>query len=76
MVRHGKVESGVLHGDLILVGQGDLAFGGRTGPDGAASLSTTITPMPAAIRGAAWWRLTRWRDSTTWRGRGVGDHPD
>jgi serine-type D-Ala-D-Ala carboxypeptidase/endopeptidase (penicillin-binding protein 4) len=35
VVRRGKVEDGVLKGDLILVGQGDLCLGGRTGPDGA-----------------------------------------
>jgi D-alanyl-D-alanine carboxypeptidase/D-alanyl-D-alanine-endopeptidase (penicillin-binding protein 4) len=35
VVRRGKVDdAGVLHGDLILVGQGDLSLGGRTGPDG------------------------------------------
>ena len=26
--------SGTLHGDLILIAQGDLSMGGRTGPDG------------------------------------------
>jgi len=35
VVRRGKVdEKGTLHGDLILVGHGDLSLGGRTGPDG------------------------------------------
>jgi D-alanyl-D-alanine carboxypeptidase/D-alanyl-D-alanine-endopeptidase (penicillin-binding protein 4) len=35
LYRHGNVDpKGVLHGDLILVAQGDLAMGGRTGPDG------------------------------------------
>lgn len=34
--RRGEVmESGVLKGDLILVASGDLALGGRTGPDGS-----------------------------------------
>jgi D-alanyl-D-alanine carboxypeptidase/D-alanyl-D-alanine-endopeptidase (penicillin-binding protein 4) len=33
--RRGEVEGkGVLRGDLILVAQGDLSLGGRTGPDG------------------------------------------
>jgi len=36
VVRRGKVdEGGTLLGDLILVAQGDLCLGGRTGPDGA-----------------------------------------
>jgi serine-type D-Ala-D-Ala carboxypeptidase/endopeptidase (penicillin-binding protein 4) len=35
VVRHGKLEEdGTLRGDLILVAQGDLALGGRTGSDG------------------------------------------
>lgn len=35
VVRKGEVDAkGVLHGDLILVAQGDLSLGGRTGPDG------------------------------------------
>ena len=35
VVRKGEVDKeGVLKGDLILVAQGDLSFGGRTGPDG------------------------------------------
>jgi serine-type D-Ala-D-Ala carboxypeptidase/endopeptidase (penicillin-binding protein 4) len=36
LVRHGEVDvKGTLHGDVILVAQGDLCLGGRTGPDGA-----------------------------------------
>jgi D-alanyl-D-alanine carboxypeptidase/D-alanyl-D-alanine-endopeptidase (penicillin-binding protein 4) len=35
VMRRGKVDDeGTLHGDLILVGRGDLCLGGRTGPDG------------------------------------------
>jgi serine-type D-Ala-D-Ala carboxypeptidase/endopeptidase (penicillin-binding protein 4) len=35
VVRRGEVDpQGSLHGDLILIAQGDLAMGGRTGPDG------------------------------------------
>ncbi|MDR3619395.1 MAG: D-alanyl-D-alanine carboxypeptidase/D-alanyl-D-alanine-endopeptidase [Paludisphaera borealis] len=35
VVRRGEVDAqGSLHGDLILIAQGDLAMGGRTGPDG------------------------------------------
>ncbi len=35
LVRRGQIdEKGTLHGDLILVAQGDLCMGGRTGPDG------------------------------------------
>jgi D-alanyl-D-alanine carboxypeptidase/D-alanyl-D-alanine-endopeptidase (penicillin-binding protein 4) len=35
VVRHGEIDSeGVLHGDLILIAQGDVCMGGRTGPDG------------------------------------------
>ncbi len=36
LVRRGEVNvKGTLHGDLILVAQGDLCLGGRTGPDGS-----------------------------------------
>jgi len=35
VVRRGEVKDGTLHGDLILVAQGDLSLGGRTGPDGS-----------------------------------------
>jgi D-alanyl-D-alanine carboxypeptidase/D-alanyl-D-alanine-endopeptidase (penicillin-binding protein 4) len=35
VVRRGEVDAkGSLHGDLILIAQGDLSMGGRTGPDG------------------------------------------
>ena len=35
LVRRGEIDvKGTLHGDVILVAQGDLCFGGRTGPDG------------------------------------------
>jgi D-alanyl-D-alanine carboxypeptidase/D-alanyl-D-alanine-endopeptidase (penicillin-binding protein 4) len=35
VVRRGEIDGGgTLHGDLILVAQGDLSMGGRTGPDG------------------------------------------
>ena len=36
LVRRGEVDiKGTLHGDVILVAQGDLAMGGRTGPEGS-----------------------------------------
>jgi D-alanyl-D-alanine carboxypeptidase/D-alanyl-D-alanine-endopeptidase (penicillin-binding protein 4) len=36
LVRRGEVDlKGTLHGDLILIAQGDLCMGGRTGPEGA-----------------------------------------
>jgi serine-type D-Ala-D-Ala carboxypeptidase/endopeptidase (penicillin-binding protein 4) len=36
LVRRGDVDvKGTLHGDVILVAQGDLAMGGRTGPEGS-----------------------------------------
>ena len=39
VVRRGSVESnGTLIGDLILVAQGDLCLGGRTGPEGTVVL--------------------------------------
>jgi D-alanyl-D-alanine carboxypeptidase/D-alanyl-D-alanine-endopeptidase (penicillin-binding protein 4) len=35
VVRRGEIDAkGALHGDLILIAQGDLSMGGRTGPDG------------------------------------------
>ena len=35
LVRRGEIDvKGTLHGDVILVAQGDLAMGGRTGPEG------------------------------------------
>jgi D-alanyl-D-alanine carboxypeptidase/D-alanyl-D-alanine-endopeptidase (penicillin-binding protein 4) len=35
LCRHGEIDAkGTLHGDLILIAQGDLAMGGRTGQDG------------------------------------------
>lgn len=37
--RTGPVESGVLHGNLILVASGDLTMGGRTNPDGTIAVS-------------------------------------
>jgi D-alanyl-D-alanine carboxypeptidase/D-alanyl-D-alanine-endopeptidase (penicillin-binding protein 4) len=57
LVRRGEVDpKGTLHGDLILVAQGDLCLGGRTGPDGklvfvdddhtyaGGNLSSQVTP--------------------------------
>jgi len=57
LVRRGEIDSkGVLRGDLILLAQGDLCMGGRTGPDGtllfrdddhtyaAGNLDSQITP--------------------------------
>jgi D-alanyl-D-alanine carboxypeptidase/D-alanyl-D-alanine-endopeptidase (penicillin-binding protein 4) len=57
LVRRGEVSpQGVLHGDLILLAQGDLCMGGRTGPDGtllfsdddhtyaAGNLTSQVTP--------------------------------
>ena len=36
VVRRGEIDAqGTLHGDLILIAQGDPSMGGRTGPDGA-----------------------------------------
>ncbi len=35
VVRRGEVKDGTLQGDLILIAQGDLSLGGRTGPDGS-----------------------------------------
>lgn len=35
VVRAGKVRSGTLRGDLILIAKGDVLMGGQTGPDGA-----------------------------------------
>jgi D-alanyl-D-alanine carboxypeptidase/D-alanyl-D-alanine-endopeptidase (penicillin-binding protein 4) len=37
----GKVEAKQLHGDLILVANGDLTFGGRTLPDGTLAFTNT-----------------------------------
>jgi D-alanyl-D-alanine carboxypeptidase len=38
--RQGVIsDSGVLHGDLILVASGDLTMGGRTNPDGTVAIS-------------------------------------
>ena len=34
LVRRGESTQGTLHGDVILIAQGDLAMGGRTGPEG------------------------------------------
>lgn len=34
VVHTGRVEGGVLKGDLVLIGKGDLTMGGQTGPDG------------------------------------------
>jgi D-alanyl-D-alanine carboxypeptidase/D-alanyl-D-alanine-endopeptidase (penicillin-binding protein 4) len=39
--RRGLVESGWLHGDLILVAQGDLTLGGRTLPNGHLAFRDT-----------------------------------
>jgi len=36
VVRRGEIDArGTLHGDLVLIAQGDLSMGGRTGADGA-----------------------------------------
>jgi D-alanyl-D-alanine carboxypeptidase/D-alanyl-D-alanine-endopeptidase (penicillin-binding protein 4) len=34
VVHTGRVRRGVLEGDLVLIGKGDLTMGGQTGPDG------------------------------------------
>lgn len=39
--RRGKVEDGVLKGDLVLVASGDLTLGGRTTEDGAIAFTNT-----------------------------------
>lgn len=48
----GGVANGVLQGDLILVGQGDLTMGGRTRPDGTVSITdldhNDANPLPGA----------------------------
>jgi D-alanyl-D-alanine carboxypeptidase/D-alanyl-D-alanine-endopeptidase (penicillin-binding protein 4) len=34
VVHTGRIQGGVLKGDLVLIGKGDLTMGGQTGPDG------------------------------------------
>lgn len=37
--RFGRVNGGVLHGNLVIVASGDLTMGGRTNPDGSIAVS-------------------------------------
>ena len=66
LVRHGEVDvKGTLHGDLILVAQGDLCLGGRTGPDGSLVFKDEDHTYPGAIFGARSWRRIPSRDWST-----------
>jgi len=48
LVRRGEVDlKGTLHGDVILIAQGDLCMGGRTGPDGTLVFNVPLdAPKP------------------------------
>ena len=50
--RSGEVTEGVLTGDLVLVGNGDFTFGGRTRPDGTVDFTdldhNDANPLPGA----------------------------
>lgn len=37
--RTGRINAGVLHGNLVIVAAGDLTMGGRTNPDGSIAVS-------------------------------------
>lgn len=50
--RTGEITGGVLTGDLILVGQGDLTMGGRTKPDGTVDFTDLDHNDANAIPGA------------------------
>ena len=51
IVRRGEIDNqGTLHGDLVLIAQGDPAMGGRAAPTGHFSSRMMITPTRSAIR--------------------------
>jgi D-alanyl-D-alanine carboxypeptidase/D-alanyl-D-alanine-endopeptidase (penicillin-binding protein 4) len=49
--RRGDLTDGRLHGDLILVAQGDLTLGGRTGPDGKVAFRDADHTYSAWLNG-------------------------
>jgi len=70
LYRRGDVDAGgTLHGDLILLAQGDLAMGGRTGPEESLYSRTMTTPTPMETFAARWCRSTHWWVLTTSRAR-------
>ncbi len=70
VVRRGEIDAqGTLHGDLVLIAQGDLGMGGRAGADGTLLFKDDDHIYAGGNPRVTSWRRTLWPGWTTWRAK-------